>query len=168
VIELSNGCCTWSRSTRCIVPDVCGRVELRQTLFGIASNSKLFTSIAAGLALSRANLTWETPVHSVVPAFRLVDPEAERGTTFIELLSRQIGVPRHDLSYRQAIGDHRLSPSTKLDPSGRYGLGAWSCGSFGTSRADSMPLAHYCFRFRFTGPMTTKPILQVYQRPSCR
>jgi len=70
-----------------------------QTLFSIASNSKLFTSIASGLALSRANLTWGTTVRSVFPEFQLIDKQAERETTFIELLSHQTGLPAHQLSY---------------------------------------------------------------------
>lgn len=73
--------------------------HLPQTLFSLASNSKLFTSIASGLALAGANLTYGTPVQSVFPEFQLMDKRAEKETTFIELLSHQTGLPRHDLSY---------------------------------------------------------------------
>jgi CubicO group peptidase (beta-lactamase class C family) len=68
-------------------------------LFTLASNSKHFAAIAAGLALSQAGLTWETPVRAMIPSFQLVDKEAQGKITFIELLSHQSGLPRHDLSY---------------------------------------------------------------------
>jgi CubicO group peptidase (beta-lactamase class C family) len=68
-------------------------------LFSIASNSKLFTVIQMGLALSHANLTWKTKVQSVLPSFQLMDEEAKEKTSFVELLSHQTGLARHDLSY---------------------------------------------------------------------
>jgi CubicO group peptidase (beta-lactamase class C family) len=70
-----------------------------QTLFSIASNSKLFTAISTGLVLSESNSSWDTPVQKVIPLFQLMDKEAEERATFIELLSHQTGLPRHGLSY---------------------------------------------------------------------
>lgn len=65
-----------------------------QTLFSIASNSKLFTAIAAGLMVanesttrgSGARLKPTTKIKDVVPSWGLMDPVASDGTDLIDLL----------------------------------------------------------------------------------
>jgi CubicO group peptidase (beta-lactamase class C family) len=71
-----------------------------QTLFSIGSNSKLFTAIAAGLSLSQAKLSWHTLVKAVIPYFQMMDKAAEEQATFIDLMSHQTGLARHDISYK--------------------------------------------------------------------
>jgi CubicO group peptidase (beta-lactamase class C family) len=78
----------------------CPILVCMQTLFSIASNSKLFTTIAAGLSLSQAKLSWHTLVKAVNPYFEMMDKEAEEQATFIDLMSHQTGLARHDISYK--------------------------------------------------------------------
>jgi CubicO group peptidase (beta-lactamase class C family) len=83
-----------SRKINCLI------VFCMQTLFSIGSNSKLFTTIAAGLSLSQAKLSWHTLVKAVIPYFQMMDKAAEEQATFIDLMSHQTGLARHDISYK--------------------------------------------------------------------
>jgi hypothetical protein len=68
--------------------------SIRQTLFDIASNSKLFTAIAAGLIIANetatrgteARLTLRTKIKGVVPDWQLMDSIASEGTDVVDLL----------------------------------------------------------------------------------
>ncbi|KAF5376299.1 hypothetical protein D9615_008485 [Tricholomella constricta] len=70
------------------------------TLFAIASNSKLFLALAAGLLISNAslNLDWTTKLASVIPEWKLVDPVASEEATLLDLLVHRTGMPRHDFA----------------------------------------------------------------------
>lgn len=65
----------------------------------IASNSKLFTSLAIGIALIEHGfpLGVDTKIKTVVPEFELMDKEAELAVTFADALSHRTGLPRHDI-----------------------------------------------------------------------
>lgn len=69
-----------------------------KTRFLIASNSKLFTSLATGIALSESGfgLGVDTKIKDVCPEYGLVDGEAARTVTFADALSHRTGLPRHD------------------------------------------------------------------------
>jgi CubicO group peptidase (beta-lactamase class C family) len=45
-----------------------------QTLFGIASNSKAFTTAALGMLVDEGKLNWDDKVRKYIPEFRLFDP----------------------------------------------------------------------------------------------
>lgn len=45
----------------------------RNTLFPIASNTKLFTSVAAGFLVEEGKLTWDRPVRESVPSIQFYD-----------------------------------------------------------------------------------------------
>src|SRR5450631_2892624 len=47
-----------------------------QTLFGIASNSKAFTTAALGMLVDEGKLDWDDKVRKYIPEFRLFDPYA--------------------------------------------------------------------------------------------
>ena len=49
------------------------RVDGR-TLFGIASNTKVFTAVALGLLVEEGKIAWEAPVITYLPWFRLSNP----------------------------------------------------------------------------------------------
>jgi CubicO group peptidase (beta-lactamase class C family) len=65
----------------------------------MASNSKLFTVFAIGLALHQKGLSWKSKVKDVIPDFQCMDKEADERTSFEELFSHTTGMPRHDISY---------------------------------------------------------------------
>ncbi|KAH6904354.1 beta-lactamase/transpeptidase-like protein, partial [Coprinopsis sp. MPI-PUGE-AT-0042] len=81
------------------------------TLFAIASNSKLFLSISVGLIISNTTLTasfqkrtgkklgWWTKMKDLIPEEWIIqDEDIERGATIQDLLSHRTGLPRHDFS----------------------------------------------------------------------
>src|SRR5258707_10138233 len=44
------------------------------TLFGIASNSKAFTTAALGMLVDEGKLSWDDKVRKYIPEFKLYDP----------------------------------------------------------------------------------------------
>lgn len=71
------------------------------TVFGIASVSKAFTSFAMALLVERGQLIWDRPVKEYIPWFRLQDPAAS-GITPRDLVCHRSGLPRHDRAWYQS------------------------------------------------------------------
>lgn len=67
-----------------------------QTLFQIASNSKLFTTVAAGMLVEEGKLTWDKPVRESVPDIQFYDNQLNDNVTLRDMLSHRTGVTRHD------------------------------------------------------------------------
>src|SRR6266571_3167233 len=63
----------------------------------IASNSKLFTAVAAGLLVSEGKLTWDRPVRESVPTIRFYNDYLNNTVTLRDMLSHRTGITRHDL-----------------------------------------------------------------------
>ena len=68
-----------------------------KTLSQIASNSKLFTAVAAGMLVEEGNLTWDKPVRDSVPAVQFYNDQLNNNITLRDMLSHRTGVTRHDL-----------------------------------------------------------------------
>ncbi|EKM79433.1 hypothetical protein AGABI1DRAFT_106919 [Agaricus bisporus var. burnettii JB137-S8] len=77
------------------------------TLFSVASNSKLFTALSTGLLISNetlkegkdVNLSWSSKAQDVFgETWGLMDEDASRGTSLQDMLSHRTGLPRHDAS----------------------------------------------------------------------
>lgn len=66
------------------------------TLCPIASNSKLFTAVAAGMLVDEGKLTWDKPVRESVPTIRFYNDELNNNVTLRDMLSHRTGVTRHD------------------------------------------------------------------------
>jgi CubicO group peptidase (beta-lactamase class C family) len=66
------------------------------TLAPIASNSKLFTAVAAGLLVQEGKLEWDKPVREKVPATRFHDDELNATVTLRDMLAHRTGITRHD------------------------------------------------------------------------
>jgi len=49
-----------------------------RTLFGIASNTKVFTATAIGLLVEEGKIEWDAPVVRYQPAFQMWDPYVTR------------------------------------------------------------------------------------------
>jgi CubicO group peptidase (beta-lactamase class C family) len=73
-----------------------------QTLFQIASNSKLFTAVAAGLLVEDGRLTWDEPVREFVPAIQFHDDQLNVTVTLRDMLAHRTGITRHDMIWYQA------------------------------------------------------------------
>ena len=66
------------------------------TLCPIASNTKLFTAVAAGMLVEEGKLTWDQPVRDAVPAIRFYDNDLDNSVTLRDMLGHRTGITRHD------------------------------------------------------------------------
>jgi CubicO group peptidase (beta-lactamase class C family) len=67
-----------------------------KTLCPIASNTKLFTSVAAGMLVKEGKLDWDKPIRDAVPSIRFFNNELNNTITLRDMLSHRTGVTRHD------------------------------------------------------------------------
>jgi CubicO group peptidase (beta-lactamase class C family) len=67
-----------------------------RTMSPIASNTKLFTAVAAGMLVEEGKLTWDTPVRDSVPAIRFYNDQLNNSVTLHDMLSHRTGITRHD------------------------------------------------------------------------
>ncbi|BGP00186.1 hypothetical protein NBRC10513v2_004410 [Rhodotorula toruloides] len=78
-----------------------GRKVDKDTMYGIASNSKLFTAAAVGKLVDDGHFSWADKVTKLLPDFKLSDEyNASEHSTLIDILSHRTGMPRHEHSYR--------------------------------------------------------------------
>jgi CubicO group peptidase (beta-lactamase class C family) len=66
------------------------------TLCPIASNTKLFTAVAAGLLVAEGKLTWDEPIRDSVPSIRFHDDHLNNTVTLRDMLAHRTGITRHD------------------------------------------------------------------------
>src|SRR6185295_2542998 len=66
------------------------------TVCPIASNTKLFTAVAAGMLVEDGKLTWDRPVRESVPSIRFYNEELNNSVTLRDMLSHRTGITRHD------------------------------------------------------------------------
>src|SRR5579863_4470029 len=62
------------------------------TLFGIASNSKAFTTAALGMLVDEGKLSWDDKVRKFIPEFKLYDPYVTEEFTIRDLLCHRSGL----------------------------------------------------------------------------
>jgi CubicO group peptidase (beta-lactamase class C family) len=67
-----------------------------KTMQPIASNSKLFTAVAAGMLVEEGKLTWDKPVRESVPVIQFYNDQLNNNVTLRDMLSHRTGVTRHD------------------------------------------------------------------------
>jgi CubicO group peptidase (beta-lactamase class C family) len=63
-----------------------------RTLFGIASNTKVFTATALGLLVEEGKIAWDAPVINYLPWFSMYDPFVTREITVRDLLVHRSGL----------------------------------------------------------------------------
>lgn len=66
------------------------------TLFQIASNTKLFTATAAGFLVDEGKLDWDLPIKKYVPQIQFYNDELNASVTIRDMLSHRTGISRHD------------------------------------------------------------------------
>jgi CubicO group peptidase (beta-lactamase class C family) len=66
------------------------------TMSPIASNTKLFTAVAAGMLVEEGKLTWDKPVRESVPSIRFYNDQLNNTVTLRDMLSHRTGITRHD------------------------------------------------------------------------
>ncbi|MBL7701271.1 MAG: serine hydrolase [Ferruginibacter sp.] len=62
------------------------------TLFGVASNSKAFTSAALGMLIDEGKLKWDDKVTDYTPEFKMYDPYVTDAFTIRDLLTHRSGL----------------------------------------------------------------------------
>jgi len=67
-----------------------------ETLFGIASLSKAFTSASIGMLVDEGKLEWTDRVIDHLPWFELHDPYITREVSIADLLSHRVGLATFD------------------------------------------------------------------------
>jgi CubicO group peptidase (beta-lactamase class C family) len=86
-----------------------GDAPTPDTLFSIASNSKLFTTLSVGLLMNNESLstplTWTSKAKDVYgDLWKLWDSEAQEGVKIQDMFSHRSGLPSHDLSHLNRAG----------------------------------------------------------------
>ncbi|MDQ3800922.1 MAG: beta-lactamase family protein, partial [Acidobacteriota bacterium] len=66
-----------------------------RTIFGVASNSKAFTSTALAMLVDEGKVSWDDKVIKHLPDFKLADDYATREITIRDLLSHRSGLPAY-------------------------------------------------------------------------
>ncbi|KAF9470965.1 beta-lactamase/transpeptidase-like protein, partial [Pholiota conissans] len=100
------------------------------SVFAIASNSKLFLAFSVGLLVSNKTLAkergkeikWSTKIKELIPEWGLMDEDMDRGVTLQDMLSHRTGMPRHDFSGVQREGgiSEMISTLRYLRPSAEH------------------------------------------------
>jgi CubicO group peptidase (beta-lactamase class C family) len=67
-----------------------------KTTVPIASNTKLYTAVAAGLLVEEGKLDWDRPVRQFVPVIEFFNDELNASVTIRDMLAHRTGVTRHD------------------------------------------------------------------------
>jgi CubicO group peptidase (beta-lactamase class C family) len=67
------------------------------TLCQIASNTKLFTAVAAGFLVDEGKLTWDQPVRDSVPTTQFYNDLLNNTVTLRDMLAHRTGITRHDM-----------------------------------------------------------------------
>jgi CubicO group peptidase (beta-lactamase class C family) len=67
-----------------------------QTVVPIASNTKLFTAVAAGMLVEEGKLAWDAPVKQFVPSIRFYNDQLDATVSIRDMLGHRTGITRHD------------------------------------------------------------------------
>jgi len=89
------------------------------TLFQIASNTKLFTTISVGMLVDQGKLDWDKPVQNYIPSIEFFNDELNKSVTIRDMLSHRTGISRHDMIwYKSTFSRKELFDRLKyLEPS---------------------------------------------------
>ena len=85
----------------------------------IASNTKLFTSIVAGMLAEDGKVDLDKPIRQFVPSIQFYNDDLNRTVTLHDMLSHRTGITRHDgIWYKSAYTQKELFERLKyLEPS---------------------------------------------------
>lgn len=89
------------------------------TLFQIASNTKLFTATSIGFLVEEGKLDWDKPIKNYVPQIQFYNDELNAHVTIRDMLSHRTGISRHDgIWYKSDFSRQELFDRLKyLEPS---------------------------------------------------
>ena len=82
------------------------------TLFMVASNTKALTTLLLAKLVDEHRITWQTPVTTLLPSFRLGDADTTRSVLVKHLICACTGMPRQDLEWIFHYSD--MTPASSL------------------------------------------------------
>jgi CubicO group peptidase (beta-lactamase class C family) len=82
------------------------------TLFMIASNTKAMTTLMLAKLVDEHRFTWDTPVTSIFPTFKLGDAATTRSVLVKHLICACTGMPRQDMEWLFEYG--KMTPESTL------------------------------------------------------
>ncbi|PYV94058.1 MAG: serine hydrolase [Acidobacteria bacterium] len=95
------------------------------TLFMVASNTKAMTTLLLAKLVDEHRMTWQTPVTTLLPTFRLGDTETTRSVLVKHLICACTGMPRQDLEwifqYGNITPESSLSLLGTMQPTSKFG-----------------------------------------------
>lgn len=94
-----------------------------ETLFGLASATKAFTAATFQSLVEAGALSWDTPVHTVLPHLRLYDRWVTDHITARDFALHRSGLPRHDIPWMFNLDldlDALLAAADTLQPSAPF------------------------------------------------
>jgi CubicO group peptidase (beta-lactamase class C family) len=95
------------------------------SLYIIASNTKAMTTLLLAKLVGEGKLTWDTPVTSVLPQFRLGDADTTRRVLVKHLVCACTGLPRQDfewlLEFKNATPASALAVLGTMQPTSGFG-----------------------------------------------
>ncbi|WP_179952062.1 serine hydrolase [Marinicella rhabdoformis] len=74
----------------------------KNTLFQIASNTKLFTTVAAGMLVEEGTFKWDEPMKEAVPELNFYNDHLNNHVTLRDMLGHKTGISRHDMIWFQS------------------------------------------------------------------
>lgn len=74
----------------------------KNTLFQIASNTKLFTAVAAGFLVDEGVFKWDEPIKKSVPELEFYNDYLNSQVTLRDMLGHKTGISRHDMIWFQS------------------------------------------------------------------
>jgi CubicO group peptidase (beta-lactamase class C family) len=95
------------------------------TLYMIASNTKAMTTLMLAKLVEAGRLTWDTPVTSLLPSFRLGDAETTRQCLVRHLICACTGLPSQDLEalfqFQGVTPEGAMALLATVQPTSKFG-----------------------------------------------
>ena len=95
------------------------------TLFMVASNTKAMTTLLLAKLVEQGKMTWDTPVTSLMPSFKLGDADTTRQVLVKHLICACTGMPRQDfewiLEYGALTPQSALAMLGTMQPTSKFG-----------------------------------------------
>jgi CubicO group peptidase (beta-lactamase class C family) len=95
------------------------------TEFMIASNTKALTTLLLAKLVAEGKMTWDTPVTSLLPSFKLGDAETTRQVNVRQLICACTGMPRQDLEwlfqFQDVTPEKALVTLGTMQPTSKFG-----------------------------------------------
>jgi CubicO group peptidase (beta-lactamase class C family) len=95
------------------------------TLYSIASNTKALTTLMLAKLLDEGKVTWDTPVTTLLPSFKLGDADTTSRVLVKHLICACTGLPRQDFEwlfeFKDVTPDGALKTLGTMKPTSKFG-----------------------------------------------